>query len=114
MNEFEFVVHPGKILKEDLKSIKMSQKELSKKTGINKTIINELINGKRNMTLNIAIKLEPIFDMPITYWLNLQNLYAEAKLKNIKMVQVKTTENFNQVNDNAMYILESSYYNKAV
>ncbi len=114
MSGFEFVIHPGKILKEDLKAINMTQRELSKRTGINKTIISELINGKRNMTLKIALKLEPIFEMPVSYWLNLQILYTEAKMKNISMVQIKTTENFKQINDNSIYLIESNFYNIAV
>ena len=76
--EFEFAIHPGKILKEDLKAIKMTQRELSKRTGINTTVINELIHGKRNFTINIAKKLSPIFKLPVSYWCNMQTLYNET------------------------------------
>lgn len=81
MNEFEFAVHPGVILKKYLKNIDMTQLELSKKTGINKTIINEIIKGKRNITTSIAMKLEPIFEMPTKFWCGLQNEYNEAILR---------------------------------
>ena len=81
MNEFNFAVHPGVILKKYLKNIKMTQVELSKQTGINKTVINELIKGKRNITTSIAMKFEKIFEMPPKFWCGLQSEYDEAMLR---------------------------------
>lgn len=80
-NEFDFAVHPGRILKKHLKALKMSQIKLSELSGIHKTVINEIINGKRRMTSGTAIKLEPIFELSATYWQNLQNLYDAAMKK---------------------------------
>ena len=81
MNEFNFAVHPGVILKKYLRNIKMTQVELSKRTGINKTVINELIKGKRNITTSIAMKFEKIFKMPPKFWSGLQSEYYEAILR---------------------------------
>ena len=41
-----YAVHVGKFLKDALAAHNMKQNELSEKTGISKTIINEIINGK--------------------------------------------------------------------
>lgn len=73
-----FTVHPGALLEEDLAGIGMTQKELSRQTGISTTVINELIKGKRSMNVNIAKKLEEVFGIPATFWMAAQ---AEFDLK---------------------------------
>lgn len=88
INKFNFAINPGMMLKRNLKSIGITQRELAKRTGLNKTVINELIHGKRSFTIHIASKFVDIFGLPVSYWLNLQNLYDEANLrlnKNIVM-----------------------------
>ena len=77
-NEYNYAVHPGKILKKFLSNLNMKQNELAEITGINKTIINELIKGKRSFTLSVANKLEPVFEMPAKFWRGLQFDYDEA------------------------------------
>lgn len=78
-----YVVHPGVFLREEMVALKISQKELSKRISVNKTIINEVINGKRRINGELAVKLETVLYSPAKYWLNLQAIYdeAEARLK---------------------------------
>ena len=94
-NEFNFVVHPGKVIKKYLENINMSQKELANITRINKTVINEILSGKRNITISIALKLEPVFELPASYWTNMQNTYNERALrlknKNASSYELKTS-----------------------
>lgn len=87
-DDFNFAVHPGRIMNEYLKALKMSQKKLSQLTGINKTVINELIKGKRKFTESIAIKLEPIFNMPAIYWCNLQDKYDKKTEEDARWYQI--------------------------
>ena len=93
-NEFSFAVHPGTILKKYLRNIKMTQRELSKQTSINKTIINEIIKRKRKISLNIAMRLEKIFKLPPKFWCGLQAEYDEAilRLKNNNCVKLCIVE----------------------
>jgi len=76
--KFDFAVHPGEILNEYLEYEKISQLKLSKIVGINKTIINEIIKGKRPITTRTAIKLEKAFSFNAQFWCNLQMIYDEA------------------------------------
>lgn len=76
--ELNYAVHPGEILKEYLQDSGMSQLDLANKVGINKTIINEIINGKRPITMKTAIKLEKAFSFEARFWGNLQMIYDEA------------------------------------
>lgn len=89
-NEFlpNYAVHPGVILKEDMEMVGMTQKELSDKTGISKTVINEIIKGKRKINAEIAVLLEGVLFSPAKYWLNLQSNYEEA-LARIKLNKPK-------------------------
>ena len=74
-----YAVHVGKFLKDALAAHNMKQNELSEKTGISKTIINEIINGKRGINANIAVLLEPVFGLPANFWLGIQNEYDIVK-----------------------------------
>ncbi len=66
--------HPGKILNEDfLKPLGLSQSALAKEIGTTFRTINELVNEKRNMSPEMAIKLSRYFGTSVELWLNLQN-----------------------------------------
>lgn len=73
-----YAIHPGEILKEYLTDSGMSQKELAIKTGLNKTFLNEIIKGKRPITMATALKLEKAFSFDAQFWGNLQLIYDEA------------------------------------
>lgn len=86
--------HPGEMLLEDfLKPLQMTQGELAEKLGVSYPRVNELINGKRGMTPDTALRLEKLFGMEAQFWLNLQlawDLYhaahssTAAEIKKIK------------------------------
>lgn len=68
-------LHPGVFLKDDLETLGMSQKTLAEKSGISKTIINEVIKGKRNITPAMAMKFEEIIGEPASFWMGIQTKY---------------------------------------
>lgn len=76
---FNYAVSVGAMLADDLQAMAMTQKELSERTGITRSVINEIIKGKRKITTEIALKFEDVFGMPASYWLNLQSDYDIAK-----------------------------------
>ena len=80
-NNLKYAVHPGIILKDYLNTIKMTQKELSQKMNVGATVVNEIIKGKRTLTLNTAIKLETVLGLPADFWDNLQRNFLEKKKK---------------------------------
>jgi len=79
--EYDYAVSVGAVLSGDLEYMEMSQAELAKKTGVSKTVINEIIKGKRKMPVDVAIKFEPIFGAPAKYWLDVQSNYEITKRK---------------------------------
>jgi HTH-type transcriptional regulator/antitoxin HigA len=50
--------HPGSILKDELDYRGISQKEFAQDIGMQKTMLNEIIKGKRAITAEIALSLE--------------------------------------------------------
>lgn len=66
--------HPGEILSEEfLKPLKVSQTALAEKMGCTPARINEIVNGKRGVTVETALSLADIFRTTPEFWLNLQS-----------------------------------------
>ena len=64
---------PGEILVEEfMKPYDLTQGQLAEKIGVERRRINEIINGKRSITSDTAIRLGRFFGMTPEYWLNLQ------------------------------------------
>ncbi len=79
-NEFSpEAIAPGEHLFDELRARKVKQKELAKMTGISNTALNEIIKGKRKISLPVAMKLEKALGISAETWLNLQNLYDRHK-----------------------------------
>jgi HTH-type transcriptional regulator/antitoxin HigA len=77
------LIHPGESLSETLEFLKMSQLELSIRTGLAEKTISEIINGKSSITPETALKLERSINIDSSFWNNLQKNYDE-KLERIK------------------------------
>ena len=67
--------HPGEMIKDELKERKMTQKQLAEMSGIKASILSETINGKRSVSLNMAVALEKSLEIPADIWMNMQNQY---------------------------------------
>jgi addiction module HigA family antidote len=69
-------VHPGTVLAEDfLKGLKISQYRLAKGIGVPPRRINEIVQGKRGVTADTALRLGKFFGMEAQFWMNLQSHY---------------------------------------
>lgn len=75
-NKTPFIAtHPGELIKDELKERNMTQKELSELTGIKASVLSETINGKRSVSMNMALALEKALGIPAEIWMNLQTQY---------------------------------------
>lgn len=68
-------IHPGEILRDELKSRGIKQKDFAKMMDMQSSHLNEFIKGKRNINESMAIKLEECLQIPYSFWMNLQNSY---------------------------------------
>ncbi len=89
-------IHPGEILKEEfLKPLNISQTKLAKELHTSFRAINELVNTKRGITTEMALKLAKFFGTTPQLWLNLQNnydLYRVAKKQSDILKSIHTIE----------------------
>jgi antitoxin HigA-1 len=68
-------VHPGIYLKELLDELTVTQYRLAKDIGVPAMRINYVVNGKRPVTAELALRLGRYFGQSPRYWLNLQSRY---------------------------------------
>jgi len=85
--------HVGEVLKEEfLEPLGMTQSHLAKALHTSFRAINELVNEKRGVTIEMALKLAKYFGTSPQLWLNLQNqydLYKVSMKKKKELDQVK-------------------------
>jgi addiction module HigA family antidote len=68
--------HPGEVLREDfLKPLEMSQYALAKALGVPEIRISEIVNAKRAITPDTALRLARYFGTSAEFWLGMQTSY---------------------------------------
>lgn len=73
--------HPGEILREELESRGITQTKLANEIGVKVSLLNELINGKRDFTIEYAMMIEAALGIDSDFWMNLQNAYDKGKVR---------------------------------
>jgi addiction module HigA family antidote len=69
-------IHPGEILLEEfLKPMGISQYRLAKDISVPARRINEIVQGKRSITPDTALRLSRYFGLSERFWINLQARY---------------------------------------
>lgn len=69
-------LHPGEVLLEEfLKPMHLSQNQLALALRVPARRINEIVQGKRSITPDTALRLAHYFDMSPQFWLGLQMDY---------------------------------------
>lgn len=76
-------LHPGEMLLEYLEARDMTQVDLARRTGLTPKHICEVTKCRSRITLDMALRLEPVLGRPAHFWTALQQNYdlAKARLK---------------------------------
>jgi addiction module HigA family antidote len=75
-------IHPGEVLREDfLEPLSISINRLSRELLVPPNRISEIVNGKRAITADTALRLERFFGVEAQFWLNLQTEYDLRMMK---------------------------------
>ena len=93
-------ITPGEILREDfMEPLEISINQLSRDLSVPPNRISEIVNGKRSITADTALRLERYFNVEAQFWLNLQNEYDLRMIKREiwsdieqRIIPVKKTE----------------------
>ena len=69
-------ITPGEILREDfMEPLGISINQLSRDLAVPPNRISEIVNGKRAITADTALRLQRYFGVEAQFWLNLQSEY---------------------------------------
>jgi addiction module HigA family antidote len=69
------IVHPGRLLKRELAARKLSANRLSLEIGVPSGRIIDILNGRRSITADTAVRLGRYFGNSAQFWLGLQGQY---------------------------------------
>ena len=76
-------VHPGEVLREELKVLEMSAKAFASAIDVPGNRITAILNGQRGVTADTALRLSRYLGTTPEFWLNLQKTFelrvAETK-----------------------------------
>lgn len=68
-------IHPGELLRDELTEIGVSLNELSRALRVPMNRISAIVNGKRGITADTAMRLARYFGTSPQMWMNLQSAY---------------------------------------
>ena len=67
--------HPGEVLKDELEFRGISQRGLARRIGISYSAFNEMLNGKRSLSPELALMMEAALGVDAAPLLAMQNEY---------------------------------------
>lgn len=82
-------VHPGRILKRELKSRNISANSLALALRVPSGRISQIINQKRGISAETALRLSRYFGNSAQFWMNLQTQYELSLAEKQKGAQIK-------------------------
>jgi addiction module HigA family antidote len=68
-------IHPGEILADELEEITVTPTELARQLRVPANRITQIVQGKRSITGDTALRLGHWFGTTAQFWLNLQSAY---------------------------------------
>jgi len=68
-------IHPGEVLADELEEVGISPTELARQLAVPANRISQIIQGKRAVSGDTALRLGHWFGMTPQFWLNLQSAY---------------------------------------
>ena len=76
--------HPGEIIKDEIEARDITQRQLSEVTGIAYSVVNEVLNAKRPVTVEYALLIAKALDLDADTFIRMQ---AEYDLQTTKRNQ---------------------------
>lgn len=73
-----FAVHPGRVLKRELEARGLSANRLALALHVPSGRLTDILNGKRGISPDTALRLSRYFGNDARFWLNLQTAYDLA------------------------------------
>jgi len=84
-------IHPGEILADELLELGVTPTELARQLNVPANRITQIIQGKRGITGDTALRLGHWFETSPQFWLNLQSAY------DIRLAEAEVAEQIEQL-----------------
>ena len=78
------IFHPGRLLNRELTTRELSANRLSLDIGVPSGRITDILNGRRSITADTAVRLGRYFGNSAQFWLDLQSQYDIAVVEREK------------------------------
>jgi addiction module HigA family antidote len=75
------IAHPGRLLKRELESRGLSANRLALSLGVPSGRVTDIINGRRSITADTAVRLGRFFGNGAQFWLDLQSQHDIALIE---------------------------------
>jgi addiction module HigA family antidote len=75
------LAHPGRLLKRELAARRLSANRLSLDIGVPSGRVTDILNGRRAITADTAVRLGRYFGNSAQFWLDLQGQYEIALIE---------------------------------
>ena len=79
-----YPVHPGAVIKDELEARGISQKRLAELMGVPYTMLNEMLNGKRIISTDMALLFEAALEINAEMLVDMQSRYSLRISRNNK------------------------------
>jgi addiction module HigA family antidote len=85
--------HPGELLREDvLPDSGLTQTDLAARLGVSRRTVNEILNERRPVSVDMAHRLGRVFGTTPDVWVNMQtalDLWEAAEVNKVKYQKIK-------------------------
>jgi addiction module HigA family antidote len=81
MNDMAPTAHPGRFLKREMQARGLSANRLALDLGVPSGRITDILNGRRSITADTAVRLGRYFGNRAQFWLELQSQYEIATVE---------------------------------
>lgn len=81
-------IHPGEILKDELEARGISQRKFAAIIGVSYSVLNEVVNGKRPVTTEYALKIEAATGIPAHLWVNMPAYDMQTARRDNKLTAI--------------------------
>ena len=75
------ISHPGRLLKRELEARSLSANQLALDLGVPSSRVTNILNGRRSITAETAVRLGLYFGNGASFWIGLQTQYDIALIE---------------------------------
>jgi addiction module HigA family antidote len=75
------IAHPGRLLRRELRARRLSANRLALELGVPSGRITDILNGRRSISADTALRLGRFFGNDALFWLDLQSQYDIASVE---------------------------------